>query len=69
MNNTVTYTISINMLDKDVDKIENELRKQRAFDIIFIGNDQYQLKILLKNKLNDKQENMFMEIIYGKIKY
>jgi hypothetical protein len=60
--NSVTYTIDLKQnydINEYIDFIQNKFE-----NIIFIGNDQYELKISFAKKLSNKEEELFFKMIY-----
>lgn len=66
-NKSVIYTIDLCTLEGDVNDyinyIETELKT--IFNITFIGNDQYELKISLSNLLSEEEEELLFTKIYN----
>lgn len=66
-NKSVIYTIDLCTLEGDINDyinyIETELKT--IFNITFIGNDQYELKISLSNLLSEEEEELLFTKIYN----
>jgi len=66
----VNYSFEINNI-YDIDNVYNKIQNiliELEYDVVFIAYDNTHLKITFKNNLEDKQENILMNILLKYIK-